>query len=83
MKGALRAFAHRPWELVEREKRRFVAERYRAGGAAASWAAAQRLKARWRALHPEGSPPRMRDEDLAALVALKAKLMRAVHGLGR
>jgi hypothetical protein len=79
-RDALRAFAQRRWDLVARQKRSFVAERYRVGGAAASRAAAQRLVQRWRTLHPEPVAA-IRVADLQAHVALKQKLDRAGDGI--
>jgi hypothetical protein len=80
---ALRAFVRRRWDLVEREKREFVAERFRAGGPAASRAVAERLLQRWQSLHPNAPTAEMRAADLAAHVALKRKLDRARDGLRR
>jgi hypothetical protein len=76
MRDALRAFAERHWDRVQAEKRRFVVERYQRGGAEAARAVAQRLRERWKALHPEAPLPSMRAADLRAHVALKRKLDR-------
>lgn len=73
----LRAFVDRRWDLIEREKRDFLADRFRRGGPAAAHAAARRLFRRWRALHPEAICPKRRADDLAAHVALKRQLERA------
>lgn len=79
----LRAFAQRRWDLVEREKREFVALRFRTEGPAGSRAAALRLLERWRRLHPDGPLSSMREADLQAHVALKRKLDQARDGLRR
>jgi hypothetical protein len=80
---ALRAFAQRRWDLIERGKREFLAERYRDGGPMAARAAAARLLDRWRALHPDAPLPSMRAADLEAHVAFARKLDKARHGLRR
>ena len=80
---ALREFAQRRWDLVERAKREFAAARYRAEGPAASRAAAQRLLQKWQALHPEGPVPAMRAADLADHVALKRKLDQTANAVFR
>ncbi len=79
-----RAFVQRRWDLVEREKRRFRADRYRTGGPAASRAAALRLLRRWKALGlADSNVAERREADLASHVALKQKLDRAGDALGR
>jgi hypothetical protein len=77
----LRAFVHRRWDLVEREKVRFLADRFASGGSSAARAAAQRLFRRWQALHANGISPERRAADLASHLALKQKLDRAGHAL--
>lgn len=67
----IRAFLNRRWDLVQREKLRFLADRYREGGAAASRAAALRLLARFRALHPGPPVKERRAADFASHMALK------------
>jgi hypothetical protein len=73
----LRAFVGRRWDLVEKEKLRYVADRYKKGGPAAARLAAQRLFQRWRTLHPEVIDTETRSDDLAAHVALKSQLDQA------
>jgi len=79
----LRAFAARRWDLVADEKLLFVAQRYRSGGSGASRMAARRLAQRWARLHPGGPSPEARKEDLDHHIAMKQKLDRTVHALGR
>ena len=75
----LRAYAGRSWDLVEKAKLRFRAERFRKGGPDASIAVARRLRERFRRLHPEGPTAEARKRDFDAHVALKAVFERAAH----
>ena len=77
----LRAFAHRRWDLIDREKLGFLADRFRRGGPAAARAAAIRLLQRWRRLNPDTVSPERRADDFTSHVALKRQLDRASDGL--
>jgi hypothetical protein len=77
----LRAFAQRSWGLVEDAKVRFRAQRFQKEGPSATFAAAQRLRERFRRLHPNGPRPEARTADLGAHLALKAALDRAANAL--
>jgi hypothetical protein len=81
--SAIVAFVNRPWRLVEEEKVRARAERYRAGGSGACFAAAQELRRRYERLHPEGSHVNHRQEDLAAHVHLARTFAAIADGLAR
>ena len=69
----VRAFVTRRWDMVDRAKLDFLADRFRTGGPLLARAAALRLFQRWRALHPRVSPERCA-QDLASHVDLKRKL---------
>ena len=69
----LRAYASRRWDLVEQEKDRWRAHRYRQDGPAATLLASLRLRLRWRQEHGEPTAER-RDQDFAHHVELKRKL---------
>jgi hypothetical protein len=76
----LRAYTGRPWDLVGREKREFLASRFRKGGPAAARAAARRLLRRWRILHPDIICSAGRADDLVTHVTLKHQFEQASHG---
>jgi hypothetical protein len=79
----IREFARRRWDLLEVEKRRARAERFRDGGAVGAIEAANALREHFYALRPEGPTDASRRRDLAHHVALADKLRRVADGLAK
>jgi hypothetical protein len=73
----------RPWDLVEERKQLARAQRFRDGGPARQLVALGELRARFRRAHPEGLPAETRDQDLAAHIALAAKLRKVADAIAR
>ena len=69
----LRAYAARRWDLVEQQKDRWRAERFRQGGPAATLAVSVALRERWRRLGGRSSDAQ-RQVDLAHHLELRRKL---------
>jgi hypothetical protein len=80
----LREYASRRWDLVQREKDRARAQRFRSGGPVATWTAALELAQRWRERYGETTDgDARRVGDLAHHLELRRKLDRAtVEGRG-
>lgn len=79
----IREFAGRRWDLLDDEKRRARAERYREGGPVACLEALGELRARFLRLHPEGPSEESRGRDLAHHVEQSERLRRVADGLRR
>jgi hypothetical protein len=75
---AVRAFLDRDRERVERAKREHHAERHRSYGGASGMALGQALREHARRVRPDWPTASERADDLAAHIALKRKLDRAV-----
>lgn len=79
----LRAFARRSWDLLGASKLSLQVERYRESGPNGALARAQRLRERFRRLHPEGASAASRAADLEGHVAVRELLDRAARAIPR
>jgi hypothetical protein len=81
-RDAIRSYVERRWDLVEREKIRARAQRYKAGGPDAMLESARHLRDTWLRLHPEADP-KLRERDYRDHLALKMKLQAIADALAR
>lgn len=78
----LRAYARRPWSDIERAKREYIADRYRADPSAHA-RSVERLREHMREVRPEWPTKDDLARDLADHVALKQKIDRAAAAFVR
>jgi len=82
-RDAIRMFVERPWHLVDLEKIRARAERYRVGRAAACVGAARELRDTWQRRHAADADPQRREADIQSHVRLARKLAAISDALPR